>query len=125
MTSCAGTVVRDGGFVFAHRGNLGVLTQSVDNGAGTLALGTGPGNGVQVGTQLVEVEGRQPAVVDIVTPSGARVRMTGAQSMSAVDDAVGRAFNRYERTRMIGGAIGTVTDGVVDLATEAIDAATE
>lgn len=125
LTSCAGTVVRDGGFVVVHRGNVGVLTQTADNGAGSLALGTGPGNGVTVARQIVEVEGSQPASIEIMTPSGGVVAIKGAVSYSTPDEAVGSAINRGLRTGMIGRGISTVTGGVVDIAKEGIDAATE
>lgn len=125
LSSCAGTVVRDGSFVFVHRGNVGVLTQTTDNGAGTIAMGTGAGNGVAVGRQIVEVEGQQPASMEIMTPSGGVVSIKGAMSYSAPDEAVGSAINRWGRTGMIGDAIDTVTGGVVDLGGDAINAATD
>lgn len=121
LMSCAGTVVRDGSFVVAHRGNVGIITQVADNGAGTIALGQGPGNGVQVSRLITEMEASQPGAITIQTPSGGLVRIEGPVSYSSVDEAVASGINRGLRTGMIGRAVSTVTGGVVDLGVEAID----
>lgn len=119
LCSCSHTVVRDGDFVFSHKGNVGILSTSVDNGNGGFDLVTN--NFLTVGRQLTEIEASQPGSIEVVTPSGGIVRIAGPISYGSNDEIVGRAIKDIERIYMLGDAIGEVTDGVVDLTKELND----
>lgn len=123
LGACSSTYVQDGDFMFRHRGNVGIITQTLDNGAGTIALGTGSGNGVQVARQVLEMEAGQPGSITVRTPSGGLVVINGPVSYGATDEAASSAANRALRTIAIDRAIKTVTGGVVDIAIEAIEQA--